>query len=298
MKRIIGLVLIFVMCFSTITPAATNTKHTVKFLNQYALDEWGILALYSNGSDIRHRELSEINSNITTDYEAYILGAIPLGKDVSKEVKKILNAQNSQGKFADNIDGKGSDLVNAHIWGVISLYAAGEDRYDQAKALKWLKDKQNKDGGFSVFTDSNSSDIDMTAMGIVAYKILGLQGDSPEVQNALKFIQGNIDKNPTCESISWYILAQNMLGLEIEKSIYNKLLEYRGSDAGFKHLKRLKKSNYMATWHGLLAINDYDKGISIFTRLHNVSNFINQNKLNINKQASTNQVIILTTEFT
>ncbi|WP_058485475.1 prenyltransferase/squalene oxidase repeat-containing protein [Defluviitalea phaphyphila] len=277
-KRITSLILIFSIFITNISFALTNNKDTVEVLNNYELDEWGILALYSNANNVKDKTLEKITSTITTDYEAYIVGALPLGIDVSKEIKKVINSQNYRGKFADNIDGTGNELINAHIWGIISLYVAGEDNYDKEKALKWLKQNQNEDGGFAVFVNSDNSDIDMTAMAIVAYKILGLDENSIEVKKALNFIENNIDKKSTCESVAWYIMAKTMLGLEVEKSLYDKLLEYKLPDGGFKHLKTLNKSNYISTWHGLIAINDYERGISIFTRLHNATNFIKKNK--------------------
>jgi hypothetical protein len=108
-------------------------------------------------------------------------------------------------------------------------------------------------------------------MGIVAYSILGLNSNSSEVKNALSFVEKNIDKRESCESISWYILARTKLGLGVDKKYIDKLSEYKLKDESFKHLKLAKKGNYMATYHGLLAFSDYNNKISVFTKLHNLN---------------------------
>jgi hypothetical protein len=272
-KKIIVLTLIVLISLTSFTFAA-NLNATASHLNDQELDEWGILALYSHGFDVQYKTLGRVgDSNITTDYEAYILGAVPLGRNVSDYAQKIIAAQKKDGKFADYIDGSGTDLINAHVWGILSLYVANQETYDKGKALKWLKENQNEDGGFSVYTGDANSDLDMTAMAIVAYNILGLDANSEEITKALAFIQENLDRKESCESVAWYILARKQLGLEIDASLYNKLLAYQLQDGSFKHLKNLSRGNYIATWHGLLALSDYEAPVSIFTRLHNLNKF-------------------------
>lgn len=273
MKRITCIVLV-VLLLSTVSGYSHNLQDTASYLGKQQLDEWGVLALYSYGQNVKYKQLEDVDeSNVTTDYEAFIMGAIPRGLDVSKYAKKIIKSQREDGKFADFIDGKGSDLVNAHIWGIISLYVANEKSYNKEKALKWLKENQNKDGGFSVYTGGGDSDIDMTAMGVVAYNILGLSHDSLEIQSAIDFIERNLSKKESCESVAWYILAITKLHINVDESLYNKMLEYRLSDGAFKHLKVSNKGNYMATWHAFLAQTDYINKTSIFERLHNLNRF-------------------------
>ncbi|WZL72245.1 terpene cyclase/mutase family protein [Clostridiaceae bacterium 35-E11] len=268
MRKIIALILIFVMA-STSFSWAVDYNATTNYLNKQSLDQWGILALYSAGESVKGKTLPKVDcSNATTDYEAYILGGIPLKRDVSNEVSKIIKAQRNDGKFADRIDGEGTDLVNAHIWGVISLYGVGEENYDKAKALHWLKAHQNKDGGFPVFTGMQDSDMDLTAMALIAYSILGLDEKAEEVKKAIQFIEKNLDKKESCETIAYYILARIKLGLTVDKKLYNKLIAYQLKDGSFRHWKKSSKGNYMATWHALLALVDYAYQSSIFTRLY------------------------------
>lgn len=239
----------------------------VNYLEKQKVDQWGILALHAHGKDLKGKSLNQVNSDVTTDYESYILGAMALGQSTDAVVKKVVAAQRKSGKFADNIDGTGEENIGAHVWGVISLYTAGHDGYNRDKALKWLKDNQNSDGGFSIYTGGKSSDLDMTAMALVAYSALGLDNKSDEVKKAIDYLEKNLGKKESCEAYAWYILARKKLGIDIDKTLYNKLLEYQMKDGSFKHLKSINKANYIATWHGLLALADYENPVSIFDRL-------------------------------
>ncbi|AOT69929.1 prenyltransferase/squalene oxidase repeat-containing protein [Geosporobacter ferrireducens] len=239
----------------------------VSYLEKQKVDHWGILALHAYGRDLKGKSLEKVNSDMTTDYESYILGALALGQDADAVAKKVAGAQRKSGKFADAIDGTGEDNVGAHVWGIISLYTAGYDSYNRDRALKWLKDNQNADGGFAIFTGDKNSDLDMTAMALVAYSALGLDSKSDEVKKAVDYLEKNLGKRESCEAYAWYILARKKLGLDINKTLYNKLLEYRLKDGSFKHLKSINKTNYMATWHGVLALADYQNEASIFDRL-------------------------------
>ncbi|MEW9124063.1 MAG: hypothetical protein AB2421_15230 [Thermotaleaceae bacterium] len=268
MKRIWSIVMVMLLLMGNIS-YGLDLGNTAKYLEKQKLDHWGILALYAQGRDLKGKSLDTVTSNMTTEYEGFILGSLALGKDVKSTVEKVASAQRNSGKFADSIDGKGEDNINAHIWGIISLYAAGYDQYDQVRALKWLKDNQNPDGGFAIYTGDKNSDLDMTAMAIVAYSALGLKEKDNEIKKAIEYLEKNIGKRESCEAYAWYILGRKKIGMDIDKGLYDKLLEYRLKDGSFKHLKAGKKSNYMATWHGLLALADYKNDISVFDRLRN-----------------------------
>ena len=278
MKRVISLIIATLIGLTSVSYAA-GFEPTVDYLKRQELDGWGILALYSSGCSVSGMALDRVDgSDVTTDYEAYIMGAVALERDVSDYGKKIINAQRASGKFADYTDGTGEDLVNAHIWGIISLYAADLNSYDRDKALEWLKQNQNQDGGFPVFAGDPASDPDMTAMGIIAYSILGLNESSNQVKKALTFLEGYLDKRESCETIAWYVLAKVKLGLQADQRLLGRLMEYRMQDGSFKHLKSSPGGNYMATWHGLLAVNDYNNRVSIFEVLHNLKRFTDLQK--------------------
>ncbi|MFA5527209.1 MAG: S-layer homology domain-containing protein [Peptostreptococcales bacterium] len=253
--------------------ASENHKKARDYLIHNGLDEWGILTLYALGEDVRKQDLKMITSKLTTDYEAYICGAVAQGKAIGSVVDSLKKAQLPSGKFADEIDKKGEDLVNAHIWAVIALYVAGEEDYNQSTALKWLSDQQNKDGGFPVFVGDNYSDLDLTAMATIAYSILGVDSHDSRIIKAFDFIEKNMAYEETCEALAWVIIAQNFNGKEVSGQLLDKLKDYRLEDGTYRHLQSIKNSNYMATYSGLLAMREYDARHSIFKKLHWMSKF-------------------------
>lgn len=257
---------------------ASDIDATAKYLTKQNLDHWGILALNSYGNNVNEKTLKKVASNVTTDKERYLLAAAAIGENVLEVSKEIANCQKEDGKFADRIDGTGDDLINAHVWGIISLYTANYEAYDKEKALQWLKENQNQDGGFAIFTGHDQSDLDITGMALIAYSILGMDKNTEEVQKAITFIEENITKKESCESYAWYILARVKLGLEVDKNLLDILEKYRLADGSYVHLETLKQSNYMSTWHGLLATSDVKNKISVFEKLHNVIRFVDLKK--------------------
>ena len=277
--RVILMLLIVSLClmsFKGMTYASVDYGDTDKakaYLLETGMDEWGLLALYALGEDVSQFDLEEITSKTTTDYEAYILGAGAKGIDLSKAATTIKNTQLPSGKFADEIGKKGEDLVNAHIWGIISLYVAGVEDYNKKTALKWLSDHQNKDGGFPVYAGDDYSDLDLTGMAIIAYSLLGLSESDTRIKDAFDFIEKNMDYEETCEALAWAIIAQKFIGQEVKGEYIERLLEYRLEDGTYKHLKSIKKNNYIATYSGLLAMNEYDNECSVLRKLHSINRF-------------------------
>lgn len=280
MKKYLTFIVAFLILVTNVVSAAELNK-TVAYLEKKELDQWGILSLYAHGEDVSPYTLKKPNSDVLTDYERYIMGAVPLGHNIYDIVKKIAACQKDNGKFSDYIDGTGDDFVNAHIWGIISLYSSKYEKYDKAKALEWLKSNQNDDGGFPIQSGDTHSDLDMTAMAMIAYSILGLDKDASEIQNAIVFLEKNISKRESCEAYAWYILARIKLGLEVDADLFNNLGKYKMPDGSFMHFVSSKRSNYMASWHGLLALADYHNKESIFTKLHNTLKFLDLGKEDI-----------------
>ncbi|MBM7853924.1 hypothetical protein JOC37_000289 [Desulfohalotomaculum tongense] len=258
--------------------------------------DWAILGFYAAGKDVeilsRKREAQIKNGEMisefkNTDYQRTILAALAAGKKPDeyggrKLVAKVKASQMVSGKFADSVNGTGERLVNAHIWGIISLYAAGEDIPNADKALQWLVEHQNTDGGFGIDTEIQGSDVDITAMAIIAMACLGQDDRYPPVQRALAYLkkQQNDDGSfgawgtPAAESCAQVVQALVMLGLDPAGDEWSKgggnpvtgMLKYRLKDGSFSHGSELLP-NDMATVQALLALTDYYTGQSIYSRL-------------------------------
>ncbi|WP_051273536.1 prenyltransferase/squalene oxidase repeat-containing protein [Desulfotruncus alcoholivorax] len=323
-KIISALVVLFVMNFAlSATPACAGANaggaaagharvaEAIKGAEQYLVKkmsapqydgmlEWAMLGLYADNKNVQSFSLKReaqiargvmIDANKNTDYQRSILGALAAGKNPDgyggiKLLEKVWLSQTPRGKFADSINGQGDRLVNAHVWGIISLYAAGREIADADKALQWLVDHQNTDGGFSIDTNMEESDVDMTAMAVIALACLGKDTSYPAVQKALAYLkeQQNDDGTfgawgtSTTESCAQVIQALVMLGIDPAGAEWSKegknavtgLLKYRLPNGSFSHGPE-RLPNDMATAQALIALVDYSTGETVYTRLHQAS---------------------------
>lgn len=256
------------------------------------------------------KEGSGLRKSANTDYQRTIIGVCSAGKDprnfgVLNLVEIEKNTMLFSGKFADSVEDNktkkpvGEDLINAHIFGIISLYCAGEPIPDKDKALKWLEKQQHPDGGYTYdvkyFEDPEDyalidSDIDMTAAALMAFGILGEDESNPVVQKALNFLhERQIDDggfeswgsvNP--ESCSWVILALTSIGQDpmgeqwTTKDGNNPttaLLKFQLKDGSFTHVlseygNYRVSSNAMSTEQSLYGMASAYNNKSVFKMLH------------------------------
>src|SRR6056297_3572243 len=266
-KRMKVAIIVLAACF-LLSGLAWAQGTSCSPLMDYELDEWGMLALHASGKDMEGLELDSVSgSNITTDHEAYVIGALALGLDVSEELSLIAESQTESGKFADYADGTGQELINSHVWGIIALESAGHDSYEKQKAQEWLLNHQNDDGGFPVFAGMKSSDGDLTAMAIVALDLMEMVGDDAAIEKAFEFIEFNNECKETAESLSWEIIARKQTGRAIDYSLEENLEAYRLENGLYRHLKTMSSGNYMATWHGVWAEAEIENRLTVFDGL-------------------------------
>ncbi len=263
--------------------------------------EWAMLGYYGIGKDAGHlsklREaqilqgimLSETKS---TDYQRTLLGAVAAGKDPNDYGNKnllqsIITSQTPSGKFADTISGSGEVLINAHVWGIISLYSAGQDIPRAEKALQWLTAHQNTDGGFSIDIRLDESDVDMTSMAIIAMVCLGKDTSFPAVEKALSYLQEQQNEDgsfgawgtSTTESCSQVVQALTILDIDPTAKEWTKgggnavtcLLQHYLSDGSFCHSSD-RMPNDMASAQALIALGDYLTGQSVYKKIRDVQN--------------------------
>lgn len=240
------------------------------------------------------RGLSTIKN---TDFQRTIIGVTAAGgnprdfggKDLVAIVKGTMLPN---GHFADSVKDRktgkpvGNMLVNAHCFGVISLYTAGEPIPNRDKCLEWLIDSQNHDGGFTwdVKTFVNpedaelvDSDPDMTAAGLMAMAILGLDKDSVPVKRALSFLKKNQRKNggfaswgtDNPESCSWVIKGLTAFHIdpmgpewtnENGSNPVTAMMSFQIPNGGFVHVKNEDE-----------ALPIYDNGMSTEQALYGMA---------------------------
>ncbi len=281
-----------------------NLEATARYLrsiveksNYQGMLDWPILALVGTeqevGTLIKRREAQVKKGELfdplkSTDYHRTLIAVAAAGKEprnfgLRNLVQDIKASQLSGGKFANTIDGRGETLVNAHIWGIISLYTAGEAIPDAALALSWLERQQKKDGGFSIDINVPASDIDMTGMALMAFAALGKDRHYSAVRRALDYLQSQQAEDggfvgwggSGSESISQVIQGLMMLGIDPTENEWTKssgnpvsaLARYRLRDGSYSK-EMGGKSDTMSTYQALIALGDYSRGESIYRVLH------------------------------
>ncbi len=273
--------------------------------NFKGLLDWPAVALYDAGEELsgtkwteggngaawREKEVEEgidFDFSRATDYQRTILSAIASNKDprnfAGKDlVKAVINSQLSDGKFADTVDQGGGNLVNAHIWGIVCLYADGEKIPNKDNAYKWLVSHQNKDGGFGITVNSNTSDIDMTGMALAAFGVLGKDYEDKYVEKTLKYLSyqqlenGEFQtwgvENP--ESAAAVVQGLVAVGVNPTSEKWTRkngsnpvkfILSFQLSDGSFKHTAD-GEADIMATCKSLMALADYYNGKTVFEKM-------------------------------
>jgi prenyltransferase beta subunit len=266
--------------------------------------DWILVGLFSKGEDLSAKKWSKlIKQNETirdemlkdklanTDLERIILGLLAEGKSPDNYkgknlIEMLKSTQLPNGKFADASSGEGEVLINSHIWGIIALYAAGEEIPNSEKALEWLVSQQKEDGGFSHYVKAKESDVDMTAMAIMALSALECGKDNESVNKALQYLKDNELSSggfaswgtPNSESTAQVIQALAMLGENPDndewkvdgKGALDNLRSFKKKDGSFAHYKG-GMANIMATQQALIALSDYQAGESVYARLRQVS---------------------------
>lgn len=254
--------------------------------------DWPALGLYGFGEDVSSSKWTtedgkngaywretEVQNNQrlstvkNTDFQRTIIGVCAAGKNPrdfggKNLVEIVKNTMLPNGHFADSVEDRktgepiGNDLINAHCFGVIALHCAGEPIPNRDKCIEWLVNNQHKDGGFTwdvkYFDDPEDydlveSDVDMTAAGLMALAILGLDENHPAVEKALQFLKDNQledggfhswgTENP--ESCSWSIKAITLLGQDPMGEEWTKpcggnpvssIMKFQLENGGFAHV--------------------------------------------------------------
>ncbi|MEW6726668.1 MAG: S-layer homology domain-containing protein, partial [Bacillota bacterium] len=212
----------------------------------------------------------------TTGLVRMIIAGTLFGSPGTEEaVTRLQHLQLKNGKFADNTAGQGEELVNAHVWAIIALAAAGRETPDGDAALAWLLEQQHADGGFSYGTSVPESDVDITAMALCAMKALGLEADSPPVTSAFSFLHSRQQPGggfvswgvESCESCAWVIQALVAYGMDPQGGDWTQpggnpvqaLLALQRPDGSFAHY-RGGPADIIATSQALLALGDLKRG--------------------------------------
>ncbi|MGQ9825291.1 MAG: stalk domain-containing protein [Desulfotomaculales bacterium] len=268
------------------------------------LTPWSYVALAAAGRDLtgtlveescaqQFAALTQSSPAATTDCCLLALTLIAAGKNPADYkgqdlIQKIKSARLPDGKFADYIDGGGAGergeqiLINAHIWAVLALSAAGADIPEAAKARNWLLARQYPEGGFSWYAGAKQPDVDSTGMALAALGALGETKESPAVQKTVAYLRSVQENdggfsswgvaNPeSCSMVIQGLLAvgMNPAGPPLNRPGGNPVTAMLGfmlPDGSFAHQKE-GEANEIATQQALLALAGVSSGKPLYTLL-------------------------------
>ncbi|SHI50338.1 Prenyltransferase, beta subunit [Dethiosulfatibacter aminovorans DSM 17477] len=169
-----------------------------------ALTCWSVMALEAAGENIESGKWKPegdgpIEYILSADYEpedtvdyVRILLALSAAERSSQYQgydleEKVESFQQPNGHFGQPDRGE-DQMINAHMWSVLSLESVGNRDYDRDKAREWLVASQNDDGGFGWLV-GGESDTDDTGIAISTLVLLGEDRDSAVIQDALDYIK-------------------------------------------------------------------------------------------------------------
>ena len=282
---------------------------TVQFYKNKGLklDSWQTLVgLYAAGEDLNDGEwvLPEWQkvepSNLEpihhgTEHIRFIFGLLAMNEDPADawETNRNLYVElaSQQNEETGSFGG-----INKHMWALLAMDTGerlgadlGEWNADKKqKALQFLIDKQNPDGGYSFF--GPVSDPDMTGMGMIA--LSNYQGEEAadaaieRTKNLLRARQldiksggfnspGNFgmgdNANSTATAI-WGLAAVNEDVLAEkwhvgDRTVVDAIKGFQLEDGSYKWKVTDKRTNLMATEQVLLALADMKAGNSVWNRI-------------------------------
>jgi hypothetical protein len=281
-----------------IEKAANSLLKLEKQKEGQVLSPWSYIALAAADKSLKGTQVQRVCELIRDDnafksgevnkYCLLVLTLLSAGLDPCDYqgedlIAALRQAQLPDGQFADFISGTGEDLVNAHIWSLLALTAAGEPIPNSEQALQWLVDQQHEDGSFYWYAkDKEVSDVDSTGMALQALGALGVTEENSTVKKAVRFLQSvqndqggfmswDAENSESCSTVIQGLISVGIdpTGPEFSKPQGNPvtaLLSFQLADGSFEHIKG-NGPDEIATYHALLALTDYARGESFCTRL-------------------------------
>lgn len=165
--------------------------------------------------------------------------------------------------------------LNGNIWALIALDSVkdfDDETNIKQKNIDKILSRQNTDGGFSLNSKENTSDIDITSMAVTA---LSNHKDDEKVRkcldSAVEYLLSSQNENggfssfgeENSETCSQVIIALCSYGSDKDNGILNNmknnLLSYKSDDGSFFHSRSSKTTNIMSTEQAFLALTSLSR---------------------------------------
>ncbi|MGI6142949.1 MAG: S-layer homology domain-containing protein [bacterium] len=209
----------------------------------------------------------------TADYARTLLALAAVGEGKSEKgeelARELAGRQQKNGRLG--LAGPGEEgLINYHMWSMLALAAVGQEPPFREKALEWLKEQQNEDGGFSWYA-GGPSDPDDTAVAIQALLAQGEEVSSASLVRALAYLDQCQEKDggfrwegprSNLATSAWVLQAllaagENPQGArwQVEgKDVVDFLLAKQNRDGSFLWQEGISSSPVQMTAYGIMAL--------------------------------------------
>ena len=241
---------------------------------------------YLQSIDLEANMAGGTTANAPAYYAKMILAYVAAGRRSSLSgagsrridlVSKLLAHQRADGRVCPTAASDHIGAVNATIWAVIALEAAGTNATAQARAVAWLKGQQLTDGGFANMAKDGPgtpvSDVDDTAAAIQALIGGGVARDSSIIKEARAYLSkaqradGGFSSAHTggytySESTGWALQAILALGESPTASSWTKggknvrdaLNGLQSADGSMQHRAGVTSTVMLSTTQSLVAL--------------------------------------------
>nr|WP_294524389.1 prenyltransferase/squalene oxidase repeat-containing protein [uncultured Blautia sp.] len=249
--------------------------------------EWTVMALARSGVEVEDSYYEKYRANLEkrvkeqegilsdnryTEYSRVTLALTAIGdnpEDVAGyDIKKPL----------EDYDTVVSQGLNGAVFALLALNA---DRSDvdgqlQQKYLDFILEKEKPEGGFSLSENTDTADVDITAMTLTCLEPYQQDKDIKEtIEKGITFLADAQDKDggytaygaKSSESISQTVIALSTYGVDCNedsrfkkdgKGLYDRLMEFAKDDGGFAHIPD-EDADPMATDQAFCALAAYHR---------------------------------------
>lgn len=199
------------------------------------------------------------------------------------ELAGRLNADGRIGREAE------AGMVNAHVWGMLALYA--QDRLVPDAAVQWLLAAQNPDGGFS-WRAGGASDPDSTGAACAALGLVGLDESDEDLARAVRYLarrvtpSGGVDLDDVgvnAASDAWAAMGLAAVGVEVRRDarfaqggrdMLDHLVSLQRAGGWFSWREGDDSGRVMMSAYGVLALTgsvfgleqEADDGVALYVR--------------------------------
>ncbi|SHJ87543.1 prenyltransferase/squalene oxidase repeat-containing protein [Paramaledivibacter caminithermalis] len=279
--------------YDKVLAAIDNTSNYMMNNSTFSSD-WKVVGLVNAEMPIPESYLEDTEENIkqrngyfmkVTDYERIVIGITAAGGNPRNIggydlLEKIYN-------FEDGDKDITFQGINGVIYALIALDSKNysippNSKYDRAWLINYILDSQNHDGGWNLSGNQGDSDVDITAMALIAlapyHDYLGV---SEKVENAVNWLSavqrednggfnswGSYDN---CESVCQTIIGLCANGIDPTSEKFTKngfnaihaLLSFAKEDGTFVHTKDNDDNIGMSTEQAYQALLAYDKFVEM-----------------------------------